>query len=87
MSDKQLYVQMQYFEWLLQLERLYRLYPNQSGSQVSRSGALKQLEREFGTHISSLQNVVEEYFNTNSRRMVDLSKVFQLAMNLGTMKM
>lgn len=64
---------MQYFEWLLDMDRMFKLYPDYND-------AVMKLDIEFGGHIKQLQALVKEYLDTNSRRMVDLSTLFSRLM-------
>jgi hypothetical protein len=71
-SDRALYTQLQYFEWLFDYERVLSKNP---GSNDLIQACLEQ----YGSHIGSLSRVVEQYLDTSLRRWVDLGVIFSFA--------
>ncbi|KAJ3366619.1 DNA-directed DNA polymerase alpha catalytic subunit pol1 [Kappamyces sp. JEL0680] len=68
-SDRSLYTQLQYFEWLFDFDRLIS---KNRGSQDAIQASLEQ----YSSHITALSRVVGDYLDTSLRRWVDLGVIF-----------
>lgn len=70
-SDSRLYNQMQYFEHILSLDNyVSKLEPDEFGRKV--------IERDGGM-MFKLGQLLERYFQTSSRRFVDLAHIFDFS--------
>ncbi|KAH6570971.1 hypothetical protein BASA60_007400 [Batrachochytrium salamandrivorans] len=75
LSDRALYLQMQYFESLFDISRVQKMLEKGVGSD-ELANLVKSILTLTLTDIEYLGNVVERYLSINARRWVDLGKLF-----------
>ena len=78
-SDRALYTQMQYFEWLFNFERILKKHPNQAGEffqLLTFLDAIQNCLEKCKMHAVSLGKTVDQYLETSLRRWVDMKQIF-----------
>lgn len=93
-SDRALYTQLQYFEWLFNFERILKKHPNATGMLLLfftlcsyllllylylLLDAIQTCLEKYNSHIATLGKTVDQYLDTSLRRWVDMKQIFAFA--------